>query len=616
MAVDFLKKACKGLLVDWLAEADPEISLFNEQLQKCFLFSKTNYEFRYYLLSLLCHQTNWATLVCVLKFLLQEYDSDLDSSTVLNFIEAVLNNPKLWQGRDKYVSKSVRPEFILLLSEKERNVFMEFILNESDTESNLHPDINDYKLCSRVNLLFRVTSIKSHEVENFVESVFRSSCSEALILKALQQIYLMFPSIKFVQCSRFSEKSSKLQLLKGSSADKVTNYLITCLGNLFSKKDYEAVASDTELLLRKLAASHPGLFLRQLGVLSSLIEGRAHITLRALREEFHFHRFIQIIRTLELLQPYMFDDIYKQDLQAILTSYFSFFRHHSNAKEAYHILIKFVELLQNYINNNPSSALGFIEHHVGILMELGSKFHSLAALHKLVQGIALLQHKSSAPTELNAENENSKQEFDLEEHGATKQNNATTSTENELSDAGTNSVGSTVGDFNNRGAVSFAISSSYHKSNVSPHFLNLIKIIKHSSMEEAILGPLQEIESLTSKRFSFLNELFDRLLELIFSHSAQIRSNAFILLIRHLKHNPGRSDLNRCTLNAYIQCLRDDNSSVAATAVDNLPEMTLLLQEHAFEILAVAFCLGVKSRLNTSIQIKRVMQTIMLQYGY
>ena len=135
-------------------------------------------------------------------------------------------------------------------------------------------------------------------------------------------------------------------------------------------------------------------------------------------------------------------------------------------------------------------------------------------------------------------------------------------------------------------------------------------------MEDAILGPMQEIESLTSKRFSFLSELFDRLLELIFSHNAQIRSNAFILLIRHLKHNPGRLDINRCTLNAYIRCLRDDNSSVAATAVDNLVEMTVLLHEHAVEILAVAFSIGIRSRMSTCQQIKRVMQTLMFQQGY
>ncbi|EDX08492.1 GD11823 [Drosophila simulans] len=170
-----------------------------------------------------------------------------------------------------------------------------------------------------------------------------------------------------------------------------------------------------------------------------------------------------------------------------------------------------------------------------------------------------------------------------------------------------------------RGPLSVLTLGSYSRSNytdISPHFLDLVKIIKQSNTEDVVLGPMQELECLTSKRFVFINELFERLLNLIFSPSAQIRSIAFIILIRHLKHNPGNSDINLCTLNAYIQCLRDENSSVAATAIDNLPEMSVLLQEHAIDILTVAFSLGLKSCLNTGHQIRKVLQTLVIQHGY
>lgn len=274
-------------------------------------------------------------------------------------------------------------------------------------------------------------------------------------------------------------------------------------------------------------------------------------------------------------------------------------------------------MLQSYINSNPSSALQFIEQYVDVLLDLANRYSSLQSLHQLVQGITLLQQKTTTSS---VSHDDIKQDFDFEDASSSSHENRNTQAsiamETDSSDSLSNYQLSNL-DINSRGAVTFAISGSLNKSsNISPHFANLIKIVKHSSAEDTILGPLQEIESFTSKRFNFLNELFDRLLELIFSPSAQIRSNAFILLIRHLKHNPGRSDVNRCALNAYVQCLRDDNSSVAATAIDNLAEMTLLLQEHAVEILAVSFTLGIKSRLNTNSQIKRVLQTIMLQHGY
>lgn len=606
-----------GMLVDLLSDNDPELCCVYNKQDLPYLFSKSSGDFRFYLLSWICHETNWDTIISTLEYLLQCKDYDLDYSAVLNFIQALINNPKLWQGRDRCVSKTDPTENMFFLNDKELKMFTEFILKEGESEMKNSASQYAFTLCCRINLLFRVCRKNTSNLIKFIEYVFECDCSQKLRLKVLRQMYLMYPSIKFIRSHQLESYTDKLQNLNGCQADKVSNNLITCLGNLFTKKDFETFSSDTELLIRKMAASHPALFLRQLGVLSSLIQGRGQLSLRVIRDEYHMHRFIQILRTLELLQPICFDDIYKEEFQSALECYFTFFKQYNNVKESYHILIKLIELLQAYINSNPSSALQFIEQYVDVLMDLANRYSSLQSLHQLVQGITLLQQKTSTTSVSNLE---IKQDFDFEESSSTAQENRnsqpTTPMETDSSDSLSNYQLSNL-DINSRGAVTFAISGSLNKSsNISPHFVNLIKIVKHSSAEDTILGPLQEIESFTSKRFNFLSELFDRLLELIFSPSAQIRSNAFILLIRHLKHNPGRSDVNRCALNAYIQCLRDDNSSVASTAIDNLSEMTLLLQEHAVEILAVSFALGIKSRLNTNSQIKRVLQTIMLQHGY
>ena len=604
-----------GMLVDLLSDYDPELSCAYNKQDLPFLFSKSSGDFRFYLLSWICHETNWDTIISTLEYLLQCRNQDLDYSSVLNFVQAVINNPKLWQGRDRCVLKADPTENMFSLTDSELKMFTEFILKEGECELKNSPSQYAFLLCCRINLLFRVCNKTTSNLIKIIEYVFDCDCSQKLRAMVLRQMYLMYPSIKFIRSHQLESYTDKLQNLNGCQADKVSNNLITCLGNLFTKKDFETFSSDTELLIRKMAASHPALFLRQMGVLSSLIQGRGQLSLRVIRDEYHMHRFIQILRTLELLQPLCFDDIYKEEFQSALECYFTFFKQYSNVKESYHILIKLIELLQAYINSNPSSALVFIEQYVDVLMDLANRYNSLQSLHQLVQGITLLQQKSSTTSVKNVDN---KQDFDFEDTFGQDNRNTQmpTSMETDCSDSLSNYQLSNL-DINSRGAVTFAISGSLNKSfSISPHFANLIKIVKHSSAEDTILGPLQEIESFTSKRFNFLSELFDRLLELIFSPSAQIRSNAFILLIRHLKHNPGRSDVNRCALNAYIQCLRDDNPSVAATAVDNLSEMTLLLQEHAIEILAVSFSLGIKSRLNTNSQIKRVLQTIMLQHGY
>lgn len=603
-----------GLFIDWLSEVDPEI-VSTQLMKERFLFSQSCSEFRFYLLSLINHQTNWDTIERIAEYLFRNFHGDYDYATVLNYFEALTTNPKLWKGREKYMSKNVRPDAFFLLKTAELEPFAHFILHEGLAEIKVDSKNYDFKLCSRMNLLFKLTEKRRDLMVRVMENVEKSSVSDYLKLQVLQQMYIMYPRVKFLRPSKSGEQSYKLQSLKGCQADKVFNNLITCLGSLVGKKDFETLSTDTELLLRKLAASHPLLFMRQLSVLSSIMQGRAQMSMKALREEHHFHRFVQILRTLELLQPTIFEDAYKNEIQNTLSCYFNFFKHHSSVKEAYQMLNKFVQMLQAYINCNPASALLFIEQYVGILMELAAKYTSLGKLQVLVQAVALLQHKSTSASELDDE-EVAKNEYELDESSAAA---SCSSKPVVVVDEPMDMNPPPPAPLETRGSSSVLTLSSYSRSNftdISPHFLDLIKIIKLSNTEDVVLGPMQELECLTSKRFVFINELFERLLNLIFSPSAQIRSIAFIILIRHLKHNPGNSDINLCTLNAYIQCLRDENSSVAATAIDNLPEMSVLLQEHAIDILSVAFSLGLKSCLNTGHQIRKVLQTLVIQHGY
>ncbi|KAH8402313.1 hypothetical protein KR009_011352 [Drosophila setifemur] len=597
-----------GLFIDWLSEVDPEI-VSTQLMKERFLFSKTCSEFRFYLLSLINHQTNWDTIEKIAEYLFRNSDADYDFATVLNYFEALTTNPKLWKGREKYMSKNVRPDAFFQLKPSELDSFAHFILHEGLSEIKVDSRNYDFKLCSRMNLLFKLTEKRRDLMVKVMEHVENSSLSDYLKLQVLQQMYIMYPRVKFLKPSK-SEQAYKLQSLKGCQADKVSNNLITCLGSLVGKKDFETLSTDTELLLRKLAASHPLLFLRQLSVLSSIMQGRAQNSMKALREEHHFHRFVQILRTLELLQPTIFEDAYKNEIQNTLSCYFNFFKHHSSVKEACQMLNKFVQMLQAYINYNPSSALLFIEQYVGILKELAAKYTSLGKLQVLVQAVALLQHKTTSASEL--DDEEVKYEYELDEQPSVSKPVVVDEPLESSLPVAMDTVGS-------RGSSSVLTLSSYSRSNytdISPHFLDLIKIIKQANTEDVVLGPMQELECLTSKRFVFINELFERLLNLIFSPSAQIRSIAFIILIRHLKHNPGNTDINMCALNAYIQCLRDENSSVAATAIDNLPEISVLLQEHAIDILSVAFSLGLRSCLNTGHQIRKVLQTLVIQHGY
>lgn len=666
-----------GNVVDLLSETDPELcSLFRENEDGgskyvYSLFSKKCGSFRYYILSWICHATNWETIMKTFDCLLETDRTDLDYTAALNFIQALMNHPKLWQGRDKSISKCDKEEILFLLNDHELQTFIQFILKETQSIStyNLYKKISgnntnrsvqrlknrsnrnetNFKLYCRINLLYSLIQKNSKYMLKCMDCVENPEWKvpRSIRLKVIRQMYNMYPPLKFIHYRFVNVFTERVQKLIGCQADRITNNLITCLGNLYTKKDYDLFSSDTEVLLRKLAASHPTLFLRQLGLLTSLIQGRGKLSLHALRDDYHMHRFIQILRLFELLQPMCFQNVYRKEFQDALDCYFTFFRQFRNIKELYNMLLKFVDLLRMYVQVNPDSALPYLRQYDEMLATLSIRHSNLNSLHQLLLCIRVMQQKSSIV--------NNSSVIAISNTGLNKTSIVTREstisalapletlledTQAELGDGydSTDScndddvdgeleisierISSSSSSISAKITTSLGITAPYTTSTLptitpmSMHFAYLINIVKNSSNEDIILGPLQEIECMTSKRYPFLSELFDRLLELIFSHNAQIRSNAFILLIRHLKQDPGRKDLNRLALNAYLQCLRDDNSSVAATAVDHLPDMTLLLQEHATEILSVSFALGIRSRLNTSTQIKRVLQTIMLQQGY
>lgn len=596
----------KGILIDWLTEIDSELITVNKEQQMEVMFGIQRDEFRFFLLSLLCHRTNWSTLYETATTLLSKYNTKYDSSAVLNFIEGIIKNPKLWQGRDRVVSKHEPVDLVYILDCKQTLIFVEYILNEGELEIDSSDNFSNL-LHSRVNLLLKVVDQDSLDFEGLIGFVLNYSVRDQLKIMFLQQLYLMVPSMKFVKQDLPIVYNSDVQNMTGCKSDVVATYLITTLGSLHNKKDFEALSTDTETLLRKMAASHPTLLLRQLKVIASLLQGKAHMNIGVLRSEFHISRFIQILRLLELLQPHIFEECYKVGFQTALECYFTFLKHHSRAREAYNILIKFVDILQGYINKSPTIALSFMEPYTELLQELSAKNIHFQALQQLVQGLSLLKFKTN---ELESElsEEDVKQEIDLVDvetkPSPMEVEESVASTSKEISES------------DSRNAASFALAAGPTKTlAMSPHFLGLIHAVKMSCVEDVILQPLQEIENLTAKRSGYLEPLFHRLLELIFSLSAQVRSLAYILLIRHLKHNPGKSDINKSTFLAYVQCLKDSNSTVALSAVDNLVDICILLQEYSVEILQVVFDLGVTNKLNTCSQIKRCIQTLKLQQG-
>lgn len=222
----------KGLIVDWLCEIDSELITSNPDIQMELLFSSSPRQFRFYMLSLLSHQVSWATLHTSITKLLSKYNPSFDASSVLDFVQAVVNNPKLWQGRDKAKPKHEEREYVLtFLKETEIHTLVDYILNSSEA-----------KIPSRI--LFFIKSINPNcidlkELICYVENHAASVATKEILL---QNLYSNIPSIKFLKPELKNVYDANLMEVIACPADKVIQYIITTIASLSNIRDFQAMA--------------------------------------------------------------------------------------------------------------------------------------------------------------------------------------------------------------------------------------------------------------------------------------------------------------------------------------------------------------------------------------
>jgi integrator complex subunit 1 len=362
------------------------------------------------------------------------------------------------------------------------------------------------------------------------------------------------------------------------------------------------MSQDMELSIRKLAASHPSILLRQLSILAALLQGRAHMDIYVLRLEYHLSLFHQVMGILELLQPQIFQNIYQSGLHSALECYFTLMRHHGQTKEAFSILCRFMDFLQNYTNQNTGQALKFIEPYTELMQDLASFNRNLISLQQIVQGLSLLKHKNRT-TLKDSVADGSDNSRTIEQPG----------TSAVALGEGTSSLAPSEIDTDSRGAAA-VILAPFNKPDIAPqHWSALVQVFKKKSVIDDIMSPLNEIEYITFKKPALLDDVFDKLLELLFHSSPNVRTQAHNLLTRHLKNNPGVTTTNANSVTAYIQCLNNEDVGIVQSALETLTEMVYCLNEYAPQILQTVFQLGIKSKINTYNHIRKCVLALLTQ---
>lgn len=541
-----------GIIVDWLVQFDSELIKTNQDIQVSLLFGKNIQMYRPYFLSLLIHQANWSTIAIALEKLLNQNNSGIyDSSSVLDFVDAIIRNPKMWQGRDKAVAKHEQIEYVLTLDDDKTKAFIDYILREEETLGVSGAS----KMNDRVSLLLNCVNVKELSLKMIRSHLETSILEKRVKDKFMQRLYMKIPHMFLAPRSQdaIAEMDAITEAV-GCISDKWTHTIITTVASLCNTRDFQSLSQDVELTLRKLAATHPVLLLRELPLIASLLAGRGHMDLHVLRQEHHIAFFIQILGVLELLRPLVFEDAYKNGLHRAMNCYFHLLQNHS--KDLYGPMMRLMEFLKSYASANVTGAYQLINQNNELFTELYMRNRNILPLQQLMASTHFSAKGGiSVPAPLTIKTDNS------------------------------------------QGAV-------------------LAKLGNPSKMShDELLTTLQELENQNYKKPEKLVDIFPKLTELIFYSSSDVRSLAHLMLLKILKHNPGNTVINSTCFNAYLQCLHSDDVNISTSVLDNLTEIVLSLQEYASEILQCVFNLGITSKNNTFAPLRKCINAIKLQHG-
>ncbi|KAI5764073.1 INTS1 [Gulo gulo luscus] len=576
---------CSGLLVDWLEMLDPEVISSCPELQQRLLFSRGKGKghpgpqvpsFRPYLLALLTHQSSWSTLhQCVHILLGKNREQRFDPSASLDFLWACIHVPRIWQGRDQRTPQKRREELVLRVQAAELIGLVELILAEAEARS----QDGDAAACSllqaRLPLLLsccrghdesvrKVTAHLTGCIQQWGDSVLGRRCRDLLV-----QLYLQWPELR-VPVPEVLPHSGGATSGSTCKLDGLIHRFITLLADTSDSRSSENRVADANMACRKLAVAHPILLLRHLPMIAALLHGRTHLNFQEFRQQNHLTFFLHVLGVLELLQPQVFQNEHQGALWDCMRSFVRLLL--SYRKSSRHLapfIHKFVHFTHKYVTCNAPAAVAFLQKHADALHDLSFDSSDLVMLKSLLAGLSLPSRDGRADRGLDEEGEDE------------------------------SSAGSLP-------LVSVSLFTPLTAAEMAPY----MKRLSRGQTVEDVLEVLSDIDEMSRRRPEILGFFSTNLQRLMSSAEEPCRNLAFGLALRSIQNNPSfAADF----LPTFMCCLGSRDFEVVQTALRNLPEYTLLCQEHAAVLLHRAFLVGMYGQMDTSVQISEALRILHME---
>ncbi|XP_035195444.1 integrator complex subunit 1 isoform X3 [Oxyura jamaicensis] len=569
-----------GLLNDWLEMLDPEVISSCPDLQQKLLFSWNKAgsqvpSFRPYLLALLTHQSSWTTLhQCIRLLLCRNREQRFDPTASLDFLWACIHIPRIWQGRDQRTPQKRREEFVLHLKASELISMVELILAEAETRYQNTEEASCTLIQSRLPLLLscshgdlesikKVTEYLTSCIQQWGSSSVGKCCQDLLL-----QMYLQLPE-QLVSMPEVLLSSEGARDSSTCKLDALVHRFINLLADTSDSKSSESRVWDANMACRKLAVAHPILLLRHLPMIAALLHGRVHLNFQEFRQQNHLTFFIHILGILELLQPQVFQNEHQAALWDCLLSFIRLLlNYRKSSRHLAAFISKFVQFIQKYITCNAQAAVSFLQKHSDPLHDLSSDNSDLAMLKSLLAGLSL-------PSKSGILDRGSEEEKD---------------------EAATGSLP----------LVNVSLFTPLTPTEMAPY----MKRLSRGQTVEDILEVLTDIDEMARRRPEILSFFSTNLQKLMSSSEESCRNLAFSLALRSIQNNPS---IAADFLPTFMYCLGSRDFEVVQTALRNLPEYTLLCQEHAAVLLHRAFLVGMYGQIDTSSQISEALKVLHME---
>lgn len=384
-----------GLLIDWMADLQPDILGPNPMAQMRLMFRPSGAVWRPQLVTLLAHRASWRTLYNCLKILLTS-DQKWSASAVLEFAQTLARSPRVWQPRDKRRTTND----LLRLDYNQLGVLVGYMLEEARLAGEQSGDLSAVcrAVCSRLPLLLQCCDRPACLLRAARAALQHTQHADLLLLL----LYMKVPKILRILSSSDSRPlcdpilpPSDLDNV-ASNATSLMDQLSHCLLTAMAASNYSVSDPAYKIKLdngiRGLWARHWRASGRALSLCAALLKGVPARSPAA----------VCILGALEMVPPEEFaSPCHTKDVECILESYMTTCVHGRDSG----LQSRTAALIRTYCSVAPQLAQPFMQKHRELIacipaLSPGNPTRTPASSTPPPKAVAVLQQRHATTADL------------------------------------------------------------------------------------------------------------------------------------------------------------------------------------------------------------------------